>query len=220
MKNAPTPIGSVTSFAEVCTDYTDETSGQSRRLLWLQRLFDDLGADRAPALLTVHVTDGQGEWPIYSLSAYSLTVAGPRLDVCVPLAGASWSPPILFRDGGDYFAFFETDMSGSASCRFCAVIYLGDDRASQVPIEAPLVALAHLIDEGQHSEPARTWIGRDETGMGPLAFSFAIWNPGEHDNFPTGGSVAGTMCVRRDEGGRPEMLVVDAWEYSPSTADE
>jgi hypothetical protein len=201
-------------LSEIAFDRTDPMRGPVR-LVWLQRLFyEDQRWDRPPALLTIHEVSVWNQDPVYECSAYTLTRAGPRLDARVGLGSGSWSAPTVFADAGDTFALFTTECGGSSTYRTYALIHLGQDGAREVPIEHPLDPLGHLLGPGQHSEPARTWIGESPDGVPPLRFEFSIWNQDESNNFPTGGSVSGTMRVQRDAAGRPQSLAVETWEQT------
>lgn len=202
------------SFGEIASDHTDPTLGLVR-LIWLQRLFyEDQQWSRPAVLLTIHEVSARNQEPVYECSAYTLTQAGPRLDVRVGLGSGSWSVPTVFADAGDTFALFATESGGSSTYQTYVFFHLCQDGAREVPIEPPLDSLGYVLGTGQHSEPGRTWIGQFPVGAQPLRFEFSIWNRDEWNNFPTGGSVSGTMRIRRDAAGRPESLAVESWELT------
>jgi hypothetical protein len=170
-----------------------------------------------PAVLAVHVEAGAGEWPAYTLSAYAVTSHGLRLDVSVRHDAPYWSVPAIFQDGRDTLVLFETQDAGSATYREYGLLVLDEAGAREIPIEAPTATLARLIAAGQNSDEGRTWIGFLPEYGPALAFEFSIWNRGESNNFPSGGTVHGGMRVRRDAEGRAERLVVGEWEKTPPT---
>jgi hypothetical protein len=197
------------TLSEVCSDH------DGRRLLWFQRLFDTEQFGRTPVALAVHVQEGAGEWSVYTLTAYAVTSHGLRLDVCVRRDAPYWRVPIIFRDGRDTLALFETLDAGSASYHQYALLVLDETAAREIPIDGPTVTLADQIADGQYSEAGRTRIGfLPEYGPGP-AFEFSIWTRGESNNFPSGGTVHGRMEVRRNAAGRAERLVVGEWQKTP-----
>lgn len=203
---------------ELSLDDTDPEHGRVR-LLWAQRFYEGGQWDGPSRLLTLcETTTGMEETGrTLDFSAYTDCREGLRLDARVPLGGEYWSPPEVFSEGRDDFALLTIESGGSATNRSYALIWLGGwvdpQPARAIPIECPLAALGHLVGPDQYSAPGRVWIGLRQHAQPPLRFSFSIWNAGESNNFPTGGSVSGTMRVDRGSDGRPERLVVDRWEF-------
>ncbi|MFM9964014.1 MAG: hypothetical protein ACKV2Q_22655 [Planctomycetaceae bacterium] len=110
--------------------------------------------------------------------------------------------------------FLRHNSGGSASCwdyELVSLLPSAQQKLFVISIEPPTVALKSLLKPTLHSESARTWIAFEK---GSFRFSFALWNEGEHNNFPTGGTINGTMKLVMNDDGEPSRLVVDQWERS------
>lgn len=116
--------------------------------------------------------------------------------------------PETFRVGDERFFLFRHNSPGSASLYSYRVIWAGDpgNGMRTIAIETPTKALVHLLEETQHSCATRTHI--EAKSVAPR-FSFSIWNPGDLNNFPTGGHVTGSFKLVRDSSGAPFEFVVD-----------
>ncbi len=186
---------------------------------WARVFYGGARFNRKPLLVTCHTSDSWG----HLVRFYAKEGERFRL---LHEEGFGWgylADPLFFQRSKRDFMLLCNNSGGSASQWDYRCVYLGSPYSRDsiqpevraLPIEAPVTTLKHLFKKGQHSPPTRTYI-KPGVASG-LAFSFHIWNPGEHNNFPTGGSVTGSLKLVLDENGKPLRFALDSWERNPPT---
>lgn len=191
-------------------------------LTWARVLYSGPKWTRMPVLVTCHSS---------ILRGHAVRFYAKDRDVFRPLHEVCFGPgyletPMHFEQSRRAFILLRHNSGGSASYWKHRCVYLGqpysDDpthcEVKGVSIESPVKALKHVFEKGQHSPPARTYIA-PAAGRG-LRFSFSIWNPGEFNNFPTGGRITGNLKLVLDEEGKPLRFALANWKRHPAGSEE
>jgi hypothetical protein len=180
---------------------------------WARAYYDnEKWRGRTPIMVVCHGDLGEGNTVV---RFFLKRPAGFEPALAFDFGWGGLSDPVQFAHGGDEFVLLRHNSGGSSSHWRLHVVWLGHDSVAEVPIDPPVHALAHLLTEGQHSCTSRTSIRHERAA---LRFSFAIWNPGENNNFPSGGWVEGTMRLERQDG-VPARFVVDGWTFHEPERD-
>lgn len=193
-------------------------AGEKLHLMWCKVFFPTPKFSGPPVLVTwhaLHVSAGH-------LVRFYVSDGNEYVPAHEVAFGGGWLPePEYWEEGRLAFLLFRHNSGGSSSDWQHVVVAVGppyDCRGGcgtirEIEIESPVERLSSVMTERQHSDPGRTYI-EPNAGLG-LKFSFSIWNEGEHNNFPTGGRVTGTLALQSDETGKPARFVVDRWTYHP-----
>jgi hypothetical protein len=194
-------IIAATSMAGCASDST------SRRIVYMQRIGNDA---EVGVLLKIEERDEPNAvGPTLIASVQGIDDQGRRPYVEAQFGCERWDVPLLF----DGIAVFRSSAGGSSTSYSYEAFDLTPSDPRLIEIEMPTTALSHLLGPGQQLDPRRVHLGLSEDGQ--LLFCFNIWNAGDGHNFPSGGTVTGTLVASRDSEHRPRAISVRDWTFRP-----